>query len=144
MIFTPEMGMVMTLSMEIRERIVAAQQNGLGTYKHIASVLGCGVASVSRVLRRERETGSAAPLPHNGGPAPKIDAKGLRLLNRWLGKQPDMTLEELTRRYNSCLSTKSVSTATMGRAVRDRLKLTRKKRPIERRKGTARTCSDKE
>jgi len=134
----------MTLSMEIRERIVIAQQNGLGTYKHIASVLGCGVASVSRILRRARETGSPAPLPHNGGPQPTIDTKGLRLLNQWLEKQPDMTLKDLTRRYNSCLSTKSVSTATIGRAVRDRLKLTRKKRPIGRRRETARTYSDKE
>ena len=129
----------MVLSMEIRERIVAAQKDGLGTYKHIADVLGCGVASVSRVLRRERETGSPEPLPHNGGPPPKIDGKGLRLIKEWLDKQPDITLEELTRRYNSYLSTENVSPATMGRAVRDRLNLTRKKRPTGPRREIART-----
>lgn len=127
----------MTLSMEIRERIVGAHEQGLGTYKHIAKVLGCGVASVSRVLRRNRETGSPAPLPHAGGGDPKINTRGLTILKRWLEKRPDMTLEELTKRYNACASTRNVSRATIGRAVRDRLGLVRKKRPIARHKGTA-------
>lgn len=132
------MGVVMTLSMEIRERIVAAHQRGLGSYKHIAEVLGCGVASVSRVLRRNRETGSPAPLPHAGGGDPKIDVKGLAMLKRWVEKKPDMTLEELKGRHNACRSTQNVSRATIGRAVRDRLGLVRKKRRIVRPKETAR------
>jgi transposase len=131
----------MTLSMEIRERIVTAHDKGLGTYKHIASVLGFGVASVSRILRRRRETGSPAPLPHAGGASPKIDARGLAMLKRWLEKSPDLTLEELTQRYNACKSTQEVSRATIGRAVNDRLGLIRKKRPIVRRKGTGRMSS---
>lgn len=126
----------MALSTEMRERIAHSHEAGLGTYEKIAGILGCGVATVSRVLRRKRETGSVAAKPHAGGIDPKVDARGLRLLQRWLAKKPDLTLEELTRRYNACKSTVNVSRATVGRAVYDRLGLTRKKRRIVRRKGT--------
>ena len=129
----------MAISLEIRERIAHSHEHKLGTYAEIAEILGCGVATVSRVLRRKRETGSVAAKRHAGGMKPKIDSPGLKLLDRWLKKKPDFTLAELTQKYNACSSTKDVSRATVGRAVFDRLGLRRKKRLIGRRKGTGKT-----
>jgi transposase len=131
----------MALSMELRERIAFAHENGLGTYADIATFVGCGEATVSRVLRRKRETGSVAPKHREEQTKPKIDSRGLEMLKRWLEEQSDATLDELKRRYNACESTENVSRATIGRAVRDRLGMTRKKRPIEQHKETGRTSS---
>jgi transposase len=125
----------------LRERIAFAHENGLGTYEEIAEFLGCGEATVSRVLRRKRETGSLAPKHRVEQTKPKIDSRGIEMLRRWLERKSDATLEELMRRYNACGSTKNVSRATIGRTVRDRLGLTRKKRRIAPHKETGRTSS---
>ena len=129
----------MAISMELRERIVHVHDNGFATYRMISELFGCGQATVSRILRRNRENGSVEPSPHGGGAERKIDSRGIKLLKRWLKRAPDMTLEELTLRYNGCKSTRKVSRATIGRAVRDRLGLVRKKRPIVQPKGTGKT-----
>jgi transposase len=134
----------MTLSLVLRERIADAHSKKLGTYEIISEFIGCGVATVSRVLRRKRETGSVNSKPPAGGIDAKIDEQGLKMIMRWLEKHSDMTLEELTRRYNSCSSTNHVSRATMGRAVRDRLGLSRKKKPIGQRKEIGRMSSKRE
>jgi len=48
-----------TLSTDLRSKVVEAYEKGLsGTYKQTAKMFGIGEASVSRWLRRKRETGN--------------------------------------------------------------------------------------
>lgn len=63
----------------LRERIVRAYLDGLsGTYEETAKLFGVGEATVSRLLRRYRETGSVKPKKRGGNYPPKIDLEWLR------------------------------------------------------------------
>lgn len=62
------------LSVDLRRRIVAAYKSGrTATYEETAMLFGVGLASVSRLLRRHRETGDVQPRPHGGGRTRKLD-----------------------------------------------------------------------
>jgi transposase len=57
------------ISTDLRIRIVEARaQEGL-TYEEFADRFHVGRATVDRVLRLARETGSVEPAPHAGGPS---------------------------------------------------------------------------
>ena len=116
-------------SVDFRERVVRAYKNGVGSYEYVGDVFVVGSASVKRWVRLDRETGSVEPRPHGGGCEFFIDDKGLSLLKIFLAEDASASLEELRDRYNRRRRT-SVSSSTVGRAIRDRLKITRKKRPI--------------
>jgi transposase len=55
------------ISRQVREAIVRAFHDRKLSYAEIAKLLAVGEATVSRVLRRHRETGAVAPLPRGGG-----------------------------------------------------------------------------
>ena len=119
---------------EIRSRAVDAYLAGAGSYEFVANLFQIGSASLKRWVRRKRETGDIAT-QYCGGVAHRIDAKGLAFLKRALDKKSDLTLGELRDVYNRRWK-HPVSVSTIGRAVRNRLKLPRKKRPIGRRSAT--------
>ena len=59
-----------TISLDLRRRIVDAYRNGLTeTYEATAEMFGVGMATVSRLLRRKRETGDVLPKKARRGPA---------------------------------------------------------------------------
>jgi len=67
------------ISIELRRRIVEAYGSGLsGTYEATAKLFGVGRASVSRLLRRHRETGEVKANPVGGNYPPRIDLDWLR------------------------------------------------------------------
>jgi transposase len=118
-------------SIDLRQKIVAALNLGVGSQRAVAELFGVSLSFVERLLQRQRMTGTLAPLPHGGGPPRCVDETDERLIRQCLEQQPDLTLDEL-REILAQQNGKSVSRATMGRAVQ-RLNLPRKKRRFTRR-----------
>ncbi|WP_143825720.1 helix-turn-helix domain-containing protein [Nannocystis exedens] len=55
------------ISVDLRIRIVEARVQDGQTYEQLAERFHVGRATVDRVLRLQRETGSVEPKPHGGG-----------------------------------------------------------------------------
>lgn len=104
-------------SLDIRERVVEAYMSGEGTQRDVARRFSVSLSFVQSILKRYKETGSLEPKPHGGGYPPKIDKRGLQLLQSFLDENPSATLDKLCERY--ALSTGvAPSRVTMWRAVR--------------------------
>jgi transposase len=80
----------------VRRAIVELRERDHRTYKDIAALLGVGYATVSRVLRLHRESGSVAPRPRGGGNLSPIRGRIAKLLVAIVTKAPDATVAELT------------------------------------------------
>ena len=103
-------------SLDLRERVAAACQQPSRTIGAVAAQFSVSVSFVEKLLRRQRTSGSLAPLPLRGGPAPYLDASSRAEVVACLRQQPDATLDEL-RVWVAALGGPAVSPATMGRAV---------------------------
>lgn len=111
---------------ELRERAVAAYQEGKGTLAELAVFFMIGIATLKRWWWRFSKTGSVAPLPHGGGQPARIDTDGEIALKGWVTEQPDLTLDELVEKYQEYFKVE-VSQAAMSRTLL-RLQLVRKKK----------------
>ena len=68
-----------TISLDLRRRIIAAYQSGMtATYQATAAMFGVGRATVSRLLRRARETGDVLEKPRGGNNPRAVDDTWLR------------------------------------------------------------------
>ena len=103
-------------SLDLRERVAAACQQPGRSIGAVAAQFSVSVSFVEKLLRRQRASGSLAPLPLRGGPAPYLDASSRAGVVACLRQQPDATLDEL-RVWVAALGGPAVSVATMGRAV---------------------------
>ena len=61
-------------SLDLRERVAAACQQPSRTIGAVAAQFSVSVSFVEKLLQRQRTSGSLAPLPLRGGPAPCLDA----------------------------------------------------------------------
>ncbi|RKG89460.1 transposase [Corallococcus sp. CA049B] len=111
-------------SLDLRERVIAAWQQGEGK-SAIARRFMLGYATVRRYITRFEASGSARPRPHGGGARRKVDAEGEALLWRLVRERPDATDEELARLYAQHAQY-TVGHATVNRVLH-RMGLTRKK-----------------
>ena len=111
-------------SIDLRERVAAAVDDGEGSQREIAATYRVSPSFVSRLLRRRREAGTLAPKPHGGGPAPSLGPDDRRRLDEMIREQPDLTLKQLKERGGFTCSLK-----TLWFAVR-RLDLTFKKKSL--------------
>jgi transposase len=112
-------------SMDLRERVVAACDEGGDTRAEIAERFSVSESWVRRLLQRRRETGSIAPKPRGGGQPPAFDAEAGERLRQAVAADNDATLKELAAAGGVACSTSAVD-----RALR-RLGITRKKsRPV--------------
>ena len=84
-----------TYPIELRQKIVDAVDQQLGTYKEIAEMFGVTERYIYKLLEQRRETGSLAPLPRGGGAQAKLSEEHLLTLAELVARQPDATLEEL-------------------------------------------------
>ena len=103
-------------SLDLRERVAAACQQPGRTLGAVAAQFSVSVSFVEKLLQRQRTSGSLAPLPLRGGPAPCLDASSRADVVACLRQQPDATLDEL-RVWMAALGGPAVSVSTMGRAV---------------------------
>lgn len=125
------------LSPDLRRRILAAIEEANATTAEIASRYEVGEASVGRLKRLKRETGSIAPRPHGGGMPPRISKEQEPLVEQLVQKHPDWTEE----RYAEELAVEHgirASSVTVGRVIR-RLGYSVKKSPSSPASGTAGT-----
>jgi transposase len=108
-------------SMDLRERVVAACDQGGATREQIAARFSVSVAWLRKLLRQRRQTGSIAPRPRGGGRAPAFDAAADRRLRAAVRADDDATLRELAGAAGVACCPSAVH-----RALR-RLGITRKK-----------------
>ena len=87
-----------TYSMDLRERVVRACDEKIGTRQEIAELFGVSTAWIRRLLQRRRDTGSFAARRRGGRNPPKIVGKKLAKLQALVEKHPDATLKELRDR----------------------------------------------
>ena len=109
-------------SRDLRERVVAACDEGGDTRAEIAERFSVSESWVRRLLQRRRETGSITPKPRGGGQPPAFAGEAAERLRQAVAADPDATLKELAGASGVACSTSAVD-----RALK-RLGITRKKR----------------
>ena len=113
------------LSPDLRRRIIGAYENAEGTQADLAQRFNVGKASVERLVRLKRETGSVEPRPHAGGTAARITEGDRARLLEDFEPEPDLRQADLAERLRQ--EGPPVSRRTVGRSLK-RLSITRKKR----------------
>jgi transposase len=86
-----------TISLDLRERILASYDQKEGHREEIASRYRVSLGMVKKLLQQRRRTGDIAPRHRFSGPKPRIVATHQQQMRVLLGKKPDLTLEELRR-----------------------------------------------
>jgi transposase len=118
--------MAAPLSVDLRQRVVDAYENGDKTVEQVAAQFRVGPASLKRWVAKWRSSGSVAPKPPVGGRPPKLTSACEEVLRTLVEEQPDAYCWELAERLEAKTSVK-VDEDTVGRALR-RMNLTRKKK----------------
>jgi len=84
-----------TLSLDFRERILAAYDAGDATREMVAIRFRVSVGMVKKLLQQRRRLGVIGPLHHRAGRKPGILPEHREQLRRQLAAKPDLTLGEL-------------------------------------------------
>ena len=126
-------------STDLRQKIVAAYENGAGTLDEIADVFSIARRSVASYLKLHRSGASLQPKPHGGGVGFSLTEKHLTVLQQRLAEKNDLTLDELAA-YLKAKEQVTVHPSTVCRALQ-RIGLPRKKRVWRRRNETKRRGS---
>jgi transposase-like protein len=85
------------ISIEVRQRAVAAYEAGAVSYDETAKRFGVSRRSLQRWVERRRDSGTVEPNPPGGGYLSPVDMKRLRSL---VEARPDGTTYELAAEYN--------------------------------------------
>jgi transposase len=85
-------------SMDLRERVAAAVDEGDGSQREIASQFRVSLSFVSRLMKQRRETGSLAPKQHGGSPPSILNAEDRQRLLELAREHNDDTLDQLRQR----------------------------------------------
>jgi transposase len=118
----------MALSVDLRERVLAADERREGSQRVLAERFGVAASTVNGWLRQARE-GRRVPLGRRGGPT-ALGGAGPEELTAMVAERPDATLAE----YAAMLAERvgrRFSPAVLCRALR-RAGLRRKKKPCTR------------
>src|ERR1035437_3153219 len=86
-----------TLSLDLRERILASYDRQDGNREEIARRFRVSLGMVKKLLQQRRHTGDIAPRHRFSGRKPTILPAHHRQWRELLGGKPDLTLEELRR-----------------------------------------------
>jgi transposase len=81
--------------LELRQRIVAAVDRGVGSLPTVAALFGVSLNCVANYLRLRTDTDSLQPRPNPGGRPPAIPPDRYDELRRLLTEQPHLTLAQL-------------------------------------------------
>ena len=124
-----------TLSLDLRERILASYDQEEGTREEIAYRYCVSLGMVKKLLQQRRHTGDIASRHHRSGRKPLIVDRHRCQLRTLLGRKPDLTLKELRRAMGLACSLPAIHYAL------DQMGLTYKKRHSEPVSKTARISS---
>lgn len=86
---------VKTISLDLRERILAAYDDDEGTRAEVARRFRVSLGLVKKLLQQRRRLGDLRPQHHRSGCKPRIVASHQHQLRTLLAKKPDLTLKEL-------------------------------------------------
>ncbi len=86
---------MLTLSVDLRERILTSYDRQEGTRLDIAARYRVSLGMVKKLLQQRRHTGDIKPRHHRSGRKPKILAGHEQQMRTLLGRKPDLTLKEL-------------------------------------------------
>ena len=114
------------LSLDLRRRILDAALHSGSSQIEVARRFAVHVATVERVLRRYRETGSVAPAKYRRGPAPALSDADDARIEGYLDEDNDATLLEMAARFHAETG-RRISDMAVVRSLRRR-GVTRKKR----------------
>lgn len=84
-----------TLSLDLRERILASYDNDEGTRTEVAHRFRVSLGMVKKLLQQRRRTGDIAPRHHFAGRKPMIVSAHQSQMRSLLAKKSDLTLKEL-------------------------------------------------
>lgn len=84
-----------TISLDLRERLLAAYDAGAGTREAVARRFRVSLGMVKKLLQQRRRLGDLRPQHHRSGCKPRIVASHQRQLQTLLAQKPDLTLREL-------------------------------------------------
>ena len=84
-----------TLSLDLRERILASYDRSEGTRAEVAQRYRVSLGMVKKLLQQRRRTGQIGPRHYYSGRKPMIRDVHHRQLRALLGRKPDRTLREL-------------------------------------------------
>lgn len=84
-----------TLSLDLRERILASYDHEEGTREEIASRYRVSLGMVKKLLQQRQHTGDIRPRHRYSGRKPKILGSHRQQMRKLLDKKPDLTLKEL-------------------------------------------------
>jgi transposase len=113
------------LSIDLRQRIIAAYEAKEGSQRQLAERFKVSLSFIRDLMRRYRELGTVHPKPHGGGAVAKIGNERLPIVEAFVTAQPDALLKELCERFAGQTGIE-VSVSTMQQAV-CKLKLSVKK-----------------
>ena len=114
------------LSVDLRQRILAAYEAKEGSQRQLAKRFKVSLSFIRDLMRHHRETGTVQPKPHAGGAIAKLGKEQLPIVEALVKAQPDALLVELCERFAQQTGTE-VSVSTMQRVV-CQLKLSVKKK----------------
>lgn len=84
-----------TISLDLRQRIVAAYDQGQDIREQVARRFEVSLGLVKKLLQQRRRTGDLAPRHRFSGRKPTILPAHQHQMRRLLADQPDLTLPEL-------------------------------------------------
>ena len=84
-----------TISLDLRERILASYDEGEGTREEIAQRFRVSLGMVKKLIQQRRRTGDIAPRHHFAGRKPKILAVHQHQLRTLLAGKVDLTLKQM-------------------------------------------------
>lgn len=93
--FRGRLGVVKTLSMDLRERILAAYDKGDATREMVARRFRVSLGMVKKLLAQRRKLGDIRPQHHRCGRKRRILASHRAQLRDLLAKRPDLTLAQM-------------------------------------------------
>jgi transposase len=130
------------LSEDLRWRIIEASRKKNLSAVELAERFGVGEATVKRLRRTYRETGSVTPKPHGGGMPRLISKEQEPLVEALVLQHPDWSEDMYAEYLADCHGIKA-SPVTVGRVIR-RLGYSVKKSPSSRRSATGQMSSRSE
>lgn len=112
-------------SLDLRQRVVAAYEEGKGTIAGIAAQFSVGQTFLKKMLRQKRETGSVQRLAAGAGAKKALSESQRQWLAQQVTEKADATLSELRESLTQRKQV-SVSVSTVCRELKQ-LRLGRKK-----------------
>ena len=84
-----------TLSLDLRQRILATYDAGEGTRQDIADRYKVSLGMVKKLLSQRKRTGDIAPLHSHSGRNPYFTQEHRKQMKALIDRQPDITLWEI-------------------------------------------------